>query len=396
MSSFRGLFFEHLAQTSESPSGLEVEKAEGVYLFTPEGEKIIDLISGISVSNAGHGNPEIVEAIREQASKSLHIMAYGEYIQPPQVKLAARLSELLPGDLASVFFVNSGSEAVEGALKLAKRYTGRCETVAFNNSYHGSTHGAMSVSCGQSYGRAFRPLLPGTRFLNFNDLSGFSNITPSAASVIVEPVQGEAGVIPPEGDFLQKLRERCDETGTLLIFDEVQTGFGRTGTLFAMEKYGVVPDIVVLAKGLGGGMPLGAFASSPEIMSVLKKDPALGHITTFGGHPVSCAASLAFLDYLTRGRIYEEAAGKGELFKKLLHHEAIRQVRGDGLFLAMELGDGDLVKKALKIALEKGVAADWFLFDEGSVRIAPPLIITEQQIRSAAGILVESIDQALK
>ncbi len=396
MSSFRRLFFEHLAQTSEYPLGLEVEKAKGVYLHTSDGKKIMDLISGISVSNLGHSHPGIVNAVREQAEKNLHLMVYGEYIQSPQVKLAAKLSELLPGDLNSVFFVNSGSEAVEGAVKLAKSFTGRYEIVAFEKAYHGSTHGSISISGSPSYGRKFRPLLPGIFFVRYNSFEQIDQISGKTACVIAEPVQGEAGVILPEKGFLQELRRRCDQTGALLVFDEVQTGFGRTGSLFAMEKYGVEPDIAVFAKGMGGGMPLGAFVSSKRIMSRLSKDPPLGHISTFGGHPVSCAAALASLEYLTRTRIYESAAEKGNLFRELLSHKAIREVRGVGLLLAADLGDAGLVKEVLKLALEKGVVADWFLFNAESVRIAPPLTITEEEIRHAASVLIRSLNEVLK
>lgn len=393
MSSYRGLFFEHLAQTSGFPLGLEVEKAEGVYLYTAGGSKVIDLISGISVSNLGHCHPEIISAVKEQAERNLHLMVFGEYVNAPQVMLASRLSELLPGSLGSVFFVNSGSEAVEGAMKLAKRFTGRHEIVAFNNSYHGSTHGAMSVSGGHSYCSAFRPLLPGIRFMDFNDFDGIVNISESTACVIAEPVQGEAGVILPEKGFLRELRRRCDETGALLVFDEVQTGFGRTGSLFAMDKYRVEPDIVVFAKGMGAGMPLGAFISSKKIMSVLQKDPPLGHITTFGGHPVSCSAALASLEYLNKTKLYESAFGKGCLFSDLLRHKLIKEIRGEGLLLAMDLGDAGIVKDVLKLALEKGVVADWFLFNEESVRIAPPLIISEEEIEKSAGILLQALDK---
>jgi len=397
----RQLFFNQLAQTSPSPMGLEIARAKGVYFFSPEGKKYMDLIAGISVSNVGHAHPKVVKAVKEQAEKFMHLMVYGEYVQSPQVKLAKRLAELLPKKLSTVYFVNSGSEAVEGALKLSKRFTGRTEIVAFKNAYHGSTHGALSVMGDETMKQAFRPLLPDVRFLEFNNEKQLEQITGKTACVIVEPIQGEAGVKVPSSkfrvssfkqpiNFLQLLRKRCDEVGALLIFDEIQTGMGRTGKLFAFEQYGVVPDILCLAKAFGGGMPLGAFISSKEIMSTLSHDPVLGHITTFGGHPVCCAASLAALQILT-SKPSLNVKKKGELFKKLLVHPRIKEVRGEGLLLAVQFASEEENKKIISRCIESGVVVDWFLFRSDAMRIAPPLVITEKEIKWACKVILNSI-----
>ena len=389
----RQLFLNQLAQTSPTPMGLEIAWAKGVYLFSPAGKKYIDLISGISVSNVGHAHPKIVKAVKEQAEKFMHLMVYGEYIQSPQVKLAKRLTELLPKKLNSVYFVNSGSEAVEGALKLAKRFTGRTEIVAFKNAYHGSTHGAMSVMGDETMKQSFRPLLPDVRFLEFNNEMQLEQITSKTACVIVEPIQGEAGVVLPDSknNFLKQLRKRCDEVGALLIFDEIQTGMGRTGKLFAFEHYGIVPDVLCLAKAFGGGMPLGAFISSKEIMSTLSNNPVLGHITTFGGQPVCCAASLAALQILT-AKPSLNVKKKGELFKKLLVHPRIKEVRGEGLLLAVQFASEEENKKIISRCIENAVVVDWFLFRPDAMRIAPPLVITEKEIISACKIILKSIN----
>ncbi len=392
----RQLFLAHVAQTTDFPMLLEIERAEGVYIYDTQGKAYIDLVSGVSVSNVGHRHPSVVKAIQEQLDRYMHLMVYGEYIQSPQVKFADLLTSQLPSTLDSVYFVNSGSEAIEGAIKLAKRYTGRYEIVAFKNAYHGSTHGALSVLGDEYFKNAFRPLVPGVRFMDFNDSSPIEEvITEKTAAVLVEPVQAEAGIRLPKEGFLKRLRDRCNATGTLLIFDEIQTGFGRLGSLFAMKKYGVYPDIFTIAKAMGGGMPIGAFVSSQKIMSVFKNNPILGHITTFGGHPVSCAAAYASLEVLLNKDYIEKASEKGMLFRKYLNHQAIKEIRGEGLFLAIEMGDADLVLRIMKNAVEAGVILDFFLFHDKAFRIAPPLIIDEAQIEDACERLNMVIEQSI-
>ncbi len=383
MASNRDLFLRHLAQTSDNPYLLEVERAEGIYLYGPDGKKYIDLVSGISVSNLGHAHPRILKAVHEQADRHAHLHVYGELVQKSQVEYAARLAEVLPGNLDCTYFVNSGSEAVEGALKLARRFTGRYRTIAFRNAYHGSTAGALGIMGGEEFKNAFRPLSPGNGFLTFNDFNELGQIDSSVACVIVEPIQGEGGIILPQEGFLKEIRDRCTQAGALLILDEVQTAFGRTGSLFAFEHWGVVPDILILAKALGGGMPLGAFIASGELMGTLRRDPALGHISTFGGHPVSCAAGLACLEVLLEGDLVVEAARKEKLFREQLKHPAIREIRGLGLYLAVELGDPEKVHRFLKLAIEGGIVSDSFLFRESAFRISPPLTISPPQIREA-------------
>ncbi len=388
----RQLFLNNLAQTSDLPLALEITKAEGIYLFDSSGNRYIDLISGISVSNIGHRHPAVIKAIKNQTDKYLHLMVYGEYIQSPQVRLAAALAALLPESLDNCYFVNSGSEAVEGALKLAKRYTGRKRIVYFNNAYHGSTHGSLSVMGNDSYQLAFGPLLPGVDRIEFNSVESLSAITTETACVIVEPVQGEAGIIAGTPEFISALRKRCSETGALLIFDEIQTGLGRTGTMFAFEKYKVVPDILLLAKGLGGGMPIGAFISSREIMHSLTFNPVLGHITTFGGHPVSCAAALATIGVIIEEKLAESVDAKNKLFIKLLgQNSSISQIRSAGLLIALELDNYDHVKKVIDNCIENGVITDWFLFNDSSIRIAPPLTISEEQIRVACSVILNAL-----
>lgn len=393
MISLRSLFLQHVAQTSETPVGLEVERAEGVFIYDYSGKAYLDLISGVSVSSIGHCNPKVVDAVKVQAEKYMHLMVYGEYIQTPQVEYAQLLAKQLPETLSQVYFVNSGSEANEGALKLAKRYTGRTELVGFVKAYHGSTHGALSMMGDELFKNAFRPLLPDTRHLPFNNIESLDQISSRTAAVLVEPQQGEAGAIVPNHDFLVALRKKCNETGALLIFDEVQTGFGRSGSLFAFQRFGVTPDIFTIAKGMGGGMPIGAFVSSKEIMQCLKTNPVLGHITTFGGHPVSCAAALATLNVLLESNYIEEVASKEELFRKRLVHPKIQEVRGVGLLLAVELGSASMVQKVIKGALNRGILLDWFLFCDTAFRIAPPLIITSDQIEMACKALLEAIDE---
>ena len=394
MISDRQLFLTNLAQTSDSPLALEITKAKGIYLHDASGKKYMDLISGISVSNTGHRHPAIVKAIKKQADLYLHLMVYGEYIQSPQVKLAAVLAGLLPEKLNNCYFVNSGSEAVEGALKLAKRFTGRKKIVAFKNAYHGSTHGALSVMGNESYQIPFGPLLPDVQHINFNSIVDLGVITLETACVIVEPVQGEAGIIPATQEFLSTLRKRCNETGTLLIFDEIQTGMGRTGFMFAFEKYQVIPDILLLAKGLGGGMPIGAFISSREIMSTLTVNPVLGHITTFGGHPVSCAAALANIEVLKSEKLIESVEAKSGQFLELLSKSpSIKQIRASGLMIALQLDNFAHVKKVIDICIEQGVIIDWFLFNDSSIRIAPPLTISKTQISKACKVILLALEK---
>jgi len=388
----RQLFLNNLAQTSDSPLALEIVKAEGIFLFDASGKKYIDLISGISVSNTGHRHPSVVKAIKDQADKYLHLMVYGEYIQSPQVKLAGVLADLLPEKLNNCYFVNSGSEAVEGALKLAKRFTGRKKIVAFKNAYHGSSHGALSVIGDKSYQIPFEPLLPGVEHIEFNSINDLKVITAETACVIIEPVQGEAGIIVATQEFLTALRKRCDETGALLIFDEIQTGMGRTGTMFAFEKYSLIPDVLLLAKGLGGGMPIGAFISSREIMQTLTVNPVLGHITTFGGHPVSCAAALASLGVILDEKLAESVQTKSDLFVKLLSKSPfITEIRVLGLMIALQLDNYAHVKKVIDYCIEEGVIIDWFLFNDSSIRIAPPLTISEDQIREACQVILKAL-----
>ena len=389
----RQLFTSYLAQTSDFPLSLEIEKAEGVYMYDVSGKKYLDLISGISVSNIGHRHPKVLQAINEQLDKYLHLMVYGEYIQSPQVKLAALLASKLPPALSCSYFVNSGSEAIEGALKLAKRYTGKTEIISFKNAYHGSSHGALSVMGNEIFKNAFRPLLPDVRICEFNKEQELEKITSKTACVIIEPIQGEAGVRIPDYGFLMKLRRKCDQTKTLLIFDEIQTGFGRTGTLFAFEQFGVIPDIITIAKGMGGGMPIGAFISSKDIMDTLKDNPVLGHITTFGGHPVSCAASQGCLEAILEEKLIESIYEKEQLFKSLLIHPAIIEVRGKGLLLAVEFTNYEFNKKVIDRCIEKGVITDWFLFCDNSMRIAPPLTIKLEEINYACSIILQSIHE---
>lgn len=393
----RKQFLQHVAQTSPSPMLVEVERAEGSCFYTPEGKRYYDLVAGVSVSNVGHCNPVVVEAVQRQAARYMHVMVYGELVEAPQVEYARRIAELLPDPLESVYFLNSGAEAVEGALKLAKRYTGRTELISFRRAYHGSTHGAMSMMGtpeGEEWKAAFRPLLPDVQSLEFNDFEQLKRITTRTAAVLVEPVQGEAGVRLPREGFLEALRERCDEVGALLIFDEIQTGFGRTGEIFACVKYGVTPDIVCLAKALGGGMPLGAFVSSTEIMSTLSHSPVLGHITTFGGHPVCCAAGLAALNYIEANDLHHKAEEKGAMFERLLaDHQQVLEIRRAGLLLAIELGVPDKLYRLMELFKEAGVMSDWFLYCDTAFRISPPLTISEAEIEECCQIIRRCLDE---
>lgn len=393
----RKQFLAHVAQTSPSPLLVEVARAEGTFFYTPAGKRYFDLVAGVSVSNVGHANPAVVRAVQEQAARYMHVMVYGEMVETPQVEYAAKIASLLPAPLESVYFVNSGAEAVEGALKLAKRFTGRTEMISMRRAYHGSTHGAMSMMGtpeGEEWKNAFRPLLPDVQAIAFNDFEQLERITARTACVLAEPVQGEAGIRPPQKGYLEALRRRCDETGALLIFDEIQTGMGRTGAMFAMQRYGVTPDVVCLAKAFGGGMPLGAFIARHEVMNTLQSDPALGHITTFGGHPVCCAAGLAALNYLLDHRVVESVEAKGALYEQLLSgHPAVREIRRSGLLLAVELGDSAELYRIMELFKEAGILSDWFLYCDTAFRISPPLTITEEEVRESAAIIVSCLNK---
>jgi len=387
----RRLFLQHVAQTSPNPLALEIARAEGIYLYDPSGKEYIDLIGGISVCNTGHRHPRVVQAIRDQTDRYLHVLVYGELVQSPQVQYATLLAANLPATLNSVYFTNSGAEAVEGAMKLAKRVTGRVEIVAFRQSYHGSTQGALSLIGDEYWRNAYRPLLPGIYHEEYNSQQSLERITERTACVLLETVQAERGVYMPETEWLQALRERCTAVGALLILDEIQAGFGRTGTLWGFQRHGVVPDILLLGKALGGGMPMGAFIADKSIMWALTGDPVLGHITTFGGHPVCCAAGLAALQVLLEEDWIGQVAAKEALFKKRLVHPAIRAVRSCGLLIAVEFDNFEVNKRIIDACIEKGLLTDWYLFAPQCLRIAPPLIITEAEIEKACTIILECI-----
>lgn len=388
----RQLFLLNTAQTSDFPRLLEITHAKGVYLYGPGGKQYTDLVSGFAVSNIGHRHPAVLKAIKEQLGKFLHVTVYGEFVQAPQVLLAKALTDLLPQHLHSVYFTNSGAEATEGAMKIAKRYTGRRQLIAAGKAYHGSTQGALSLIGNPEYRRAYAPLLPDIGFIGFNVLQDLHLITEHTAAVILETVQGEAGVRVPDAAYLQALRQRCNETGTLLILDEIQTGFGRTGQLFAFEHCDVVPDILLLAKGMGGGMPIGAFVASREVMGVIKDNPMLGHITTFGGHPVSCAAALASLNVIMEQKLVSDVARKEQLFRRYLQHPAIREIRGIGLMLAIQLDTFKQVEHISRYCADHGVIIDWFLHCDNALRLAPPLTITSRQIKDACEVILQALD----
>ena len=391
----RQLFLNHVAQTSPAPIALEIERAEGCYLIDVNGKKYCDLISGISVSSLGHCHPKVVEAINNQAQRYMHTMVYGEYIQSPQVDLAKALTDLLPKKLNSVYFVNSGAEALEGSLKLAKRVTGRTEIISFQNAYHGSTHGALSIMGSEFFKNSFRPLLPDTRLINFNCVEDLQYITEKTACVVSEVIQAEAGVQLPQNDFLKKLRNRCDEVGAMLILDEIQSGFGRTGSFFAFEQFGIVPDVLLLAKAMGGGMPIGAFISSKKNMDCFTENPVLGHITTFGGNAVCCAASLATLHEISSNELYKKAKHIEELIKQHLQHEAIKEIRSCGGLMAVEFGNNELNMKIISNAIRLGVITDWFLFCDTAMRLSPPLVITDEELIDSCLKLNKAIELAI-
>lgn len=388
----RQLFLQHLAQTTDFPLMIEVEKAEGVYLYGPNNEKYLDLISGIGVSNVGHRHPKVLEAIQQQLDKYLHLMVYGEYVQTPQVALAKALCDTLPESLNNVYLVNSGSEAIEGAMKLAKRFTGKPNFISCVNAYHGSSHGSLSIGGNEIFKRAYRPLLPGINHIHYGSFSDLDKIDDRTAGVIIETIQGEAGIRVACKEYFKAVRKRCDETGTLLILDEIQCGFGRTGKFWAFEHFEIIPDIVVSAKGMGGGMPIGAFIANQEVMAVFKNNPLLGHITTFGGHPVSAAASLATIQILQTENLLESVDQKADLFKSLLKHPKIKSIRNKGLMMAVEFESFEILKPIIDRAIELGVITDWFLFCDDSMRIAPPLTISEAEIKDACKLILKAID----
>lgn len=391
----RQLFLNHLAQTSPAPLALEIVRSEGIYLYDTDDKKYLDVIAGISVSVLGHRHPAVVNAIKNQVDLYMHTLVYGEFVLSPQIKLVSLLTSLLPENLSSVYLVNSGSEATEGAMKLAKKYTGRSEIISAKFAYHGSTQGAASLMFPATFTEAFFPLLPHINHIDFNCLSCLDRITNKTAAVILETVQAEFGVRLPHGNFLKQVADRCKSTGTLLILDEIQTGMGRTGSLFAFSQYGVIPDILLLAKGLGGGMPIGAFISSKKIMSGLSENPVLGHITTFGGHPVSSAAAFATLQFLIDSDLISLVQAKSDRFISKLKHPFIKEIRHAGLLMALDLDNADLVRKVIHLAIEKGLITDWFLFNDRSLRIAPPLTITFEEIDEACSILMECLNEVI-
>ncbi len=389
----RNLFLQHVGQTSEAPLALEIVKAEGSKLFDADGKEYIDLIGGISVCNVGHRHPKVIEAIKKQLDDYLHIMVYGELVQSPQVQYATTLTQHLPASLNAVFFTASGSEATEGAMKLAKRYTGRTQIISFKNSYHGSTQGALSVMGSEYWQQAFRPLLPGILQLNYNSFEELENITEQTACVIAETVQAEAGVLVPQNNWLKALKEKCTQTGTLLVLDEIQCGFGRNGTLWAFEQFDIVPDILLLGKALGGGMPLGAFVADKKLMDSFSHNPVLGHINTFGGHPVCCAAGLAAFNVLLDEKLMDGIKEKEALFIALLQHPKIKAVRSCGLMLAVEFENFEINKKIIDDLILQGVFTDWFLFASNCLRIVPPLVIGEEEIISACKKILRVADK---
>lgn len=391
----RQLFLRHLAQTSPAPLALEIERAEGLYLYDRNGKSYLDLIAGIGVSCLGHRHPRVQAAVAAQLDRYWHTLVYGEYVLTPQVELATLLAAQL-GDLTSVYLVNSGTEATEGAMKLAKRYTGRPEIVACRYAYHGSTQGAASLMDPPDFTLPYRPLLPDIHHIDFNCDWCLEKITRQTAAVVVETVQAEWGLRTPRPEWLQALRQRCTETGALLILDEIQAGYGRTGSLFAFSAYGIQPDVLLLAKGFGGGMPIGAFIARPEVMSVLSFDPPLGHITTFGGHPVCAAAALATLQVLLETDLIEQVPAKAALFRRLLVHPAIRDLRSAGLWFAVDLDDAARVQQVIQHCLARGVITDWFLFNDRSLRIAPPLTIEAPEIQFACRVILEGLDSVVK
>jgi acetylornithine/succinyldiaminopimelate/putrescine aminotransferase len=393
MNTAKDIFKKHQSQTFPFPSCLEIESAKGSYIYDVNGTAYLDFVAGVSANTLGHSNPIITDAVKEQLKKYTHVMVYGEYIQSPQYKLAKLLSDQLPENLSSTYFLNSGAEAIEGAIKLAKRATGRSEIISCKDSYHGSTQGALSIMGNEEHKAKYRPLLPNCNTITYNDENSLENISKQTAAVVIEVVQGGTGFVTPTNNFLQKVRQKCNETGTLLMLDEIQTCYGRLGTLFGFEKYNVIPDILCIAKGMGAGMPIGAFISSWELMNLLTFEPKLGHITTFGGHPINCAASLACLQHLLSTDIMEEVDKKEQLFRTHLSHPKINEIRGTGLILSVELDSEELTRKVVEKSLENGLILFYFLFTKTSFRITPPLTISEEEIIKGCKIIKEILDQ---
>jgi acetylornithine/succinyldiaminopimelate/putrescine aminotransferase len=389
----RDIFFKHIAQTSPAPIALEIVRAEGIYQFDIEDRKYIDLISGFSVANIGHSHPKVIEAVKEQAERYMHLIVYGEFIESPQTAYANLLVQHLPSSLDCVYFTNSGAEATEGAMKLAKRVTGKSKIIAFNNSYHGSTQGALSAMGDEYYRNAFRPLLPGIMHADYGGYEVFNLIDENTACVILETIQAESGITVPDQQWMQQLRSECTKHGALLILDEVQAGFGRTGTLWAFEQFDIVPDVLLLGKALGGGMPLGAFIANKQLMKQLSFNPFLGHITTFGGHPVSCAAGKAALEILLNEHYIETVKEKGSVLIELLNHPAIKRLSHFGLWASLQFSSGEIAQSIIHGCVEKGCITDWFLFAPDCLRIAPPLVITKHELIEACKIIIESIDE---
>ncbi|HIG32335.1 MAG TPA: aspartate aminotransferase family protein [Flavobacteriales bacterium] len=392
MSTAKDIFKKHQAQTFPLPSCLEVESAKGSYIYDVNGKAYLDFVAGVSSCTLGHSNPIIINAVKNQLDNYTHVMVYGEYIQSPQYKLAALLADNLPESLSCTYFTNSGAEAIEGAMKLAKRTTGRSEIISCKDSYHGSTQGALSIMGNEEHKAKYRPLLPNCNHIIYNDNNSLNNITEQTAAVVIEPIQGATGFITPSNNFLQKVREKCAETGTLLIFDEIQTCYGRLGTLFGFETYDATPDILCIAKGMGGGMPIGAFIASWEMMNLLTFEPKLGHITTFGGHPINCAASLACLQHLLASDIMQKVDEKEQLFRTHLKHPKIKEIRGSGLMLSIEFEDEELAQKVVEQSLENGLILFYFLFTKTAIRITPPLTISEKEIIEGCKVIKGILD----
>ncbi len=386
-------FLKYQAQTSPYPLALEIKSSKGSYIYDTNNKKYLDFIAGVSANTLGHQHPKVIKAIKKQVDSYLHVMVYGEFIQKPQLELAKTLANNLPDNLKSVYLTNSGTEATEGALKLAKRVTGRFEIISAKNAYHGNTQGAMSVCGNEEQNRAFRPLIPGIRFIQFNNLSQLHKITKKTAAVILETIQGGAGFIEPENNYLQKVKQRCKEVGALLILDEIQSGIGRTGKFFGFEHYNVTPDILIIGKGLGGGMPIGAFISSYNHMQLLKENPKLGHITTFGGHPVIAAAGLSTINEILGTSLMHDVINKERLFRKLLVHKKITAIRGKGLMLAILLNNSENVNKIILAAIKKGLLLYWLLFEPKAIRITPPLTISDDEIIEGCSLILDLLDQ---
>jgi acetylornithine/N-succinyldiaminopimelate aminotransferase len=389
----RQLFLQHIAQTSREPIGLEIVKAEGIYQYDVEGKKYIDLISGFSVANIGHSHPKVVEAVQKQAASYMHLIVYGEFIQSPQTSYAKLLTDNLPSTLNSVYFTNSGAEATEGAMKLAKRVTNRSKIIAFNKSYHGSTQGALSLMGDENWRNAFRPLLPDIHHFDFESEKAIDAIDENTACIILETVQAESGVIKPSKEWLQKIRRKCDEQKVLLILDEIQCGFGRTGSLFAFQQFDIIPDILLLGKALGGGMPLGAFIADKKLMQQLTHDPVLGHITTFGGHPVSCAAGKAALEILLKENFISTIKSKEKILVENLQHKKILELNTCGLWASLRLQNFEINKKIIRRCIDNGLITDWFLFAPECLRFAPPLIISENELTEVCETIKRSIGE---